>query len=133
MIKLYAFYINNEWGYVEAQESIPADATQSFEATIADLSPDEEEWFSSDCLIYDGANQTVTFDHSRFNSKIRNKVFIDKTSVEGQKIDWLDRRSAAYPSIGDQLDMIYRDQLSSSTEWRDAIAAAKAATPKIGA
>jgi hypothetical protein len=41
-----------------------------------------------------------------------------------------DKRAAAYPSIGDQLDMQYHDQKDATTTWADAVAAVKAAHPK---
>jgi len=39
-------------------------------------------------------------------------------------------RAAAYPSIGDQLDMQYWDAKNGTTTWQDAIAAVKNAHPK---
>ncbi len=39
-------------------------------------------------------------------------------------------RATAYPSIGDQLDMQYHDQLNGTTTWQDAIAKVKADNPK---
>lgn len=39
-------------------------------------------------------------------------------------------RAAAYPSIGEQLDMQYWDGVNGTTTWADAIAAVKAAHPK---
>lgn len=39
-------------------------------------------------------------------------------------------RAAAYPPIGDQLDMMYWDSVNDTTTWADAIAAVKAAHPK---
>ena len=39
-------------------------------------------------------------------------------------------RAAAYPSIADQLDMQYWDQINETTIWADTIAAVKAAHPK---
>ena len=39
-------------------------------------------------------------------------------------------RAAAYPSIGDQLDMIYWDGVNDTTTWADAFAGVKAAHPK---
>ena len=39
-------------------------------------------------------------------------------------------RAAAYPPIGDQLDMIYWDGVTDTTTFADAIAAVKAAHPK---
>lgn len=34
-----------------------------------------------------------------------------------------------YPTLGDQMDMQYWDQVNASTTWKDAIAAVKAAYP----
>ena len=39
-------------------------------------------------------------------------------------------RAAAYPPIGEQLDMQYWDSVNGTTTWADAIAAVKAAHPK---
>ncbi len=39
-------------------------------------------------------------------------------------------RADAYPSIGDQLDMIYHDQTEGSRTWLDAIESVKEAYPK---
>ncbi len=40
------------------------------------------------------------------------------------------QRDRQYPSIGDQLDMQYWDQVNSTTTWKDAIAKVKADHPK---
>ena len=40
------------------------------------------------------------------------------------------QRNRIYPSIGDQLDMQYKDLLNSTTTWKDAIAKVKADNPK---
>lgn len=39
-------------------------------------------------------------------------------------------RVKAYPSIGDQLDMIYKSGVLDGTDWANAIAAVKADNPK---
>jgi len=39
-------------------------------------------------------------------------------------------RASAYPHIGDQLDMIYHDQVDGTTTFKDAIKAIKDAHPK---
>ena len=39
-------------------------------------------------------------------------------------------RTAAYPNMGDQLDMQYHDQLDGTTTWKDAIAKVKSDNPK---
>ncbi len=44
--------------------------------------------------------------------------------------DYTRKRQAAYPAIWDQLDMIYWDQVNSTTTFKDAIAKVKADNPK---
>lgn len=39
-------------------------------------------------------------------------------------------RRDAYPSIKDQLDMMFHDQVNGTTTWKDAIQAVKDANPK---
>ena len=39
-------------------------------------------------------------------------------------------RQKAYPSIQDQLDMMYKDEVNGTTTWKDAIAKVKADYPK---
>lgn len=39
-------------------------------------------------------------------------------------------RAAAYPSIEDQLDMLYHDKVDGTDTWRDAITAVKNSNPK---
>ena len=40
------------------------------------------------------------------------------------------QRDRVYPSIGDQLDMQYKDLLNGTTTWKDAIAKIKTDNPK---
>ena len=39
-------------------------------------------------------------------------------------------RDRQYPSIGDQLDMQYHDELNGTTTWKDAVAKVKSDNPK---
>jgi hypothetical protein len=43
-----------------------------------------------------------------------------------------DERRQSYPSIGDQLDMIFWDQINGTTTFKDHVAKVKAAHPKPG-
>jgi hypothetical protein len=45
--------------------------------------------------------------------------------------EYRDQRQVTYPSLTDQLDMIYWDQVNGTTTWRDAVAAIKAQYPKV--
>ena len=66
-----------------------------------------------------------------------NPVAIDEAAV-GVETERLDAIRAAtryqvdraYPAIGDQLDMIYHDQVNGTTTFKDAIKAVKDANPK---
>ena len=40
------------------------------------------------------------------------------------------QRDRVYPSIGDQLDMQYKDLLNGTTTWKDAVAKVKLDNPK---
>jgi len=40
------------------------------------------------------------------------------------------QRDRKYPSIGDQLDMQYHDEIDGTTTWKDAVAKVKADNPK---
>ena len=52
------------------------------------------------------------------------------TMEEYDAQEYARNRATAYPSIGDQLDMQYHDQLNGTTTWQDAIAKVKADHPK---
>ena len=45
---------------------------------------------------------------------------------------YTDLRREAYPSLGDQADMQYKDLMNGTTTWQDAITAVKARYPKEG-
>lgn len=40
------------------------------------------------------------------------------------------KRALEYPSVNDQLDMIYQDQMDGTTKWRDLITEIKLNNPK---
>ena len=61
-----------------------------------------------------------------------NEIEINMTQVNA----WVDpeaykyARQAAYPPMGEQLDMQYWDSVNNTTTWEDAIAKVKADNPK---
>ena len=40
------------------------------------------------------------------------------------------KRRLKYPTVEEQMDMLYKDEINGTTTWKDAIAAVKAAYPK---
>jgi hypothetical protein len=57
---------------------------------------------------------------------------IDLTNFkwEAQQFGYIEARQEAYGSIGDQLDMQYKDILNDTTTWKDHIAQVKSDHPK---
>jgi len=54
----------------------------------------------------------------------------DRLQAEWNANQYQRDRASAFPSIGDQLDMQYHDQLDGTTTWKDAIAKVKSDNPK---
>ena len=63
-----------------------------------------------------------------FDKEVEDALILDG----GTSAKYAQYRVAAYPSIGDQLDMQYHDAVDSTTTWRSAIAAVKSKYPKPG-
>lgn len=62
-------------------------------------------------------------------------VVEDSQELANEKAEWIANqyqrdRAVAYPSIQDQLDMQYWDQVNGTTAWKDAVAKVKADNPK---
>jgi len=55
---------------------------------------------------------------------------VKRLQAEYDAQEYARNRASAFPSIGDQLDMQYHDQLDGTTTWKDAIAKVKADNPK---
>ena len=78
-----------------------------------------------------GVSSTLSTDE--YNATIDGwaQASFDKESANyiiengGESANYAQYRRDAYPSIGDQLDMQYKDAANSTTTWRDAIAAVK--------
>ncbi len=49
---------------------------------------------------------------------------------ESQQFGYIQARQEAYGSIGDQLDMLYKDLVDGTTTWKDHIATVKSDNPK---
>ena len=79
--------------------------------------------------IYEGENATMKWvdcsnDSVDLNWIMKNGAFVERTAPP---VDYGMRRRVAYGDIGDQLDMMYRDAVNGTTEWKDHVAAVKSA------
>ena len=55
---------------------------------------------------------------------------LDDVLVDVREPEYLGKRRNAYPSVEDQLDMIYWDKVNGTATWVEAVGAVKAAFPK---
>ena len=96
--------------------------TNKLEAILS-LKPGAKWLIDNDILIWKDESQTEPTE-SEINAEIArlDQVYTD----EKYKRD----RASAYPSIQDQLDLQYWDQVNSTTTWKDAIAKVKSDYPK---
>tara|TARA_R100000781_G_scaffold49577_2_gene32889 strand:- start:1433 stop:1741 length:309 start_codon:yes stop_codon:yes gene_type:complete len=69
---------------------------------------------------------TPTFTEEEF------KAELIKVQATHDNLKYQRDRASAFPSIGDQLDMQYWDEVNGTTTWKDAIAKVKADNPKGG-
>ena len=54
----------------------------------------------------------------------------DDIKIQIEAMDYISKREKEYPSIQEQLDMQYWDNINGTTTWQDAIAKVKADNPK---
>ena len=54
----------------------------------------------------------------------------EEVNAKIAELNVIEDRILAYGSIGDQLDMQYKDQINSTTTWKDHIAKVKSDNPK---
>jgi hypothetical protein len=79
-----------------------------------------EKYPGCDVVSYDG---NFTLEPNPENN-------LDPRTAEQKLLAYRDQRRLAYPPIGDQLDMIYWDQINETTIWQDTVAAVKILYPK---
>ena len=107
-------------------------------ATLAQWKTELKSTNSSLTKMVDGVSIDLTTDEynttidgwaqSSFDREVEAALIADG----GTSANYAQYRAAAYPSIGDQLDMQYHDLVDSTTTWEDAIAAVKSKYPKPG-
>ena len=73
---------------------------------------------------WDKDGNLVTLDESKITTEIA------RLQAEYDDLDYSRKREAEYPSLGDQMDMIYKDNKNSTTTHADAVEAVKTKWPK---
>ena len=80
---------------------------------------------------FDASGNSVTLDQSKIDAA---RAAIDAeaaaTLYQRQRTGEAGTTDTIYASIGDQLDMQYKDAINGTTTWKDHVAAVKAKYPK---
>tara|TARA_R100001082_G_scaffold60581_1_gene33690 strand:- start:41 stop:337 length:297 start_codon:yes stop_codon:yes gene_type:complete len=74
--------------------------------------------------VFDKDNNKINLDQSKIDEA---RAAIDK---EADDTKYQRDRATAYPSLADQLDMQYWDQVNGTTKWKEAVAKVKSDNPK---
>ena len=71
-------------------------------------------------------NERLEFDDADY---AQAKIDLGNSKWEAQQFGYIQARQEAYGSIGDQLDMQYKDAVNGTTTWKDHVEAVKTANP----
>jgi hypothetical protein len=84
--------------------------------------------------IYEGGDASLKWmevpDDTTYEHTMINGVCVHRTDCEDARENAIIDREQAYGPIGEQLDMLYRDNVNGTTEWKDHVANVKASTTK---
>lgn len=72
-------------------------------------------------------NERMEFSEADYDQAVTD---LANSKYDEQENGYKRARQEAYPSIGDQLDMLYWDKVNDTTTWKDAIADIKTNNPK---
>jgi hypothetical protein len=76
-------------------------------------------------IFYDDKSKPLT---GPTEAEIQTEM--ERLQAEYDAQEYARNRAAAFPSIGDQLDMQYHDLLNGTTTWKDAVEKVKSDNPK---
>ena len=84
--------------------------------------------------IYEGADAGLKWcevpDDTTYEHTMINGVVVHRSDCEDAREQATVDREEAYGPVGEQMDMMYRDALNGTSEWKDHVANVKASTTK---
>ena len=72
-------------------------------------------------------NERLEFDSADYDQAITD---LANSKWNEQQFGYIQARQEAYGSIGDQLDMMYKDEVDGTTTWKNHVAQVKSDNPK---
>tara|TARA_Y100000114_G_C11578452_1_gene239862 strand:- start:72 stop:425 length:354 start_codon:yes stop_codon:yes gene_type:complete len=111
----------------EAIKSLKADAE-----FVMSGEPSTKSEYERDVKFVSGTDENGELIFKETQDFTWEEVSAKKTELQTQydNNEYQRDRAAAYPSIQDQLDMQYWDNVNGTTNWKDAIAKVKSDNPK---
>lgn len=79
--------------------------------------------------LYPGC-EVVLYDKELPENEDGTPILDDPRTQKEKKQAWVSKRRYAYPTIEEQLDMLYHDTKDGTTKWVDALTAIKLQYPK---
>jgi hypothetical protein len=95
-----------------------------WKTNLREANPSLTKMVDGNSIDLSTAEYNATIDgwaQASFDQEVANNIIENG----GESANYAQYRRDAYPSIGDQLDMQYKDAANSTTTWKDAIAAVK--------
>jgi|TARA_B110000914_G_C15229000_1_gene338688 hypothetical protein len=95
-----------------------------WKTNLREANPSLTKMVDGNSIDLSTAEYNATIDgwaQASFDQEVANNIIENG----GESANYAQYRRDAYPSIGDQLDMQYKDAANSTTTWADAIAAVK--------
>ena len=97
-------------------------------ATLEELTVEATTEIENAKPLYKQVNkERMEFSEADYDQAITD---LANSKYDEQENGYKRARQEAYPSIPDQLDMLYWDKVNDTTTWKDAIAEVKADNPK---
>ena len=97
-------------------------------ATIEELTTEATAEIEAAKPLYKQVNnERLEFDSADYDQAITD---LANSKWNDQQFGYIQARQEAYGSIGDQLDMMYKDEVNSTTTWKDHVAQVKSDNPK---
>ena len=97
-------------------------------ATIEELTTEATAEIEAAKPLYKQVNnERLEFDSADYDQAITD---LANSKWNDQQFGYIQARQEAYGSIGDQLDMMYKDEVNNTTTWKDHVAQVKSDNPK---
>ena len=97
----------------------------SLQDALGQFNTDKPGWYG-----WTDSSLGMIYSNVKLNDDTATMPTEEEVNAKIAELNVIEDRILAYGSIGDQLDMQYKDQINSTTTWKDHIAKVKSDNPK---